>query len=437
MTAKGTFPAELWNTAWQLYPLRWYFISPDYDRALELLGAHLELRIHAFSPEDVVNGWVLPPSWDYRCATISRNGQCLYDASENPLRIIALSTAFQGSVSREVLREHLHWDRRHEQWVPWHFRQLYRPWERTWGFCVPKTFYDALEPRDYDVSIRTEEFASPLKVADYTIPGLRPETVALVAHLDHPHMANDDLAGVLVGVRLMHLLAQQRRKFTCRLVIVQEITGSEYYLAKMAASGEKQNFIAAMFLEMLGSDTPLALQLSHHGNTPLDDAVRAALEASGQTYRVGPFRTIVGNDEINWASHGIPMSSISRFPYPEYHSDQDDLTVLSPDRLEESARLVLDAFDRFEQQQWYRKTFAGCVCVSHPDYDLYVDAGQPALGGASTDQVQALRRLMDGIPIELGSAKTARQLATQFGLAEATAEAYLRRWVEKGLLETY
>ena len=432
MSAPPAFPPDLCRTMEQLYPLRRYFISPDYDRALELLGRHLDLRIHSFQPDEPVNRWVLPPSWDYRRATISRHGRCLYDAGAHALRIIALSTAFEGRLSREVLREHLHWDVRHDDWVPWHFRQLYRPWQRTWGFCVPKTFAENLEAGDYDVSIETEEYPAPLKVADCTLPGQRPQTIVLVAHLDHPQMANDDLAGVMVGVRLMQLLAQRPRRFTYRLVIVQEIVGSEYYLAKMAANGEKDRFLAALFLEMLGSDTPLALQLSYGGASILDHAV---LQASAIAYREGAFRTIVGNDEINWESHRVPMTSLSRFPYPEYHSDHDDLSVVSPDRLEGAARLVLAALEHLDADRWFSKCFSGCVCVGHPAYDLYIDAGQPAFAQQPSERVQKLRRLMDVIPIELARPTSVRQLAAQFGLPEDVVEAYLLRWQEKGLLK--
>lgn len=434
MSLAAAFPADLWQTTQQLFPLRRYFVSPDYDRALELLGRHLPLRIHEFSPDRPLGGWTIPPSWDYTRATISRQGRRLYDAGPHPLRIIALSTAFTDRVSREVLRQHLHYDRRHADWVPWHFRQLYRPWDRTWGFCVPQTFYDALEPGTYDVAIETIERPAPLKVADCTLPGRRRETVLLVAHLDHPHMANDDLAGVMVGLRLMQLLGQRPRCFSYRLVIVQEIVGSEYYLARMAAEHELEHFFAGLFLEMLGSDTPLALQLAHGDNGVLEDALRGAVQAAGLPLAQGPFRSIVGNDEINWESRGVAMTSLSRFPYPQYHSDQDDLSIISPERLEESARVVAEALERFDDQRWLEKRFAGCLCASHPDYDLYVDAGQPAFDGRPPAEIANLRRLMDAIPIQLNRPRTVGQLAAAFDLPEAVAAAYLRRWEEKGLL---
>ena len=402
--------------------------SPGDDRAARTVA---DSRVPPGRP---LGGWTIPPSWDYTTATVSRQGRCLYDAGPHPLRLIALSTAFAGSVSREVLRRHLHYDRRHPQWVPWHFRQLYRPWDRTWGFCVPQTFYDALEPGSYDVLIETQERAAPLKVADCTLPGRRRETVLLAAHLDHPHMANDDLAGVMVGLRVMQLLGQRPRRFTYRLVIVQEIVGSEYYLAQMAAEHELEHFFAGLFLEMLGSDTPLALQRAHGGNAVLEEALRRALGTADMPFREGPFRSIVGNDEINWESRGVPMTSLSRFPYPQYHSDQDDLSVISPQRLEESARVVLEALQRFDEAGWLEKCFAGCICASHPDYDLYVDAGQPAFDGTPPAQIANLRRLMDAIPIELARPKTVGQLAAAFDLPEAVAAAYLRRWQEKGLL---
>lgn len=434
MSGRFQFPRELWQTFEQLYPLRRYFVSPDYDQALELLGRHLDLRIHRFEPGKQVNRWVIPPGWQCKRATISRGGRCLYDGTEHALRVIALSTSFEGRVSRDELREHLHFDARHHDWVPWHFRQLYRPWERTWGFCVPKTFYDALEPGRYDVLIETDEYPGALKVADSTLPGRRAQTIVLVAHLDHPQMANDDLAGVMVGVRLMQLLGQQPRQFSYRLVIVQELIGSEYYLARMADTGEIASFFGSLFLEMLGSATPLALQRSHGGTAALERALEQQLKSRGLEHRIGAFRMIIGNDEINWESYGVPMTSLSRFPYPEYHSDRDNLSIISPERLEQSAQLVLAALEQLESERWYSRSFRGCPCTSHPDYDLYIDPGQPAFGSQTSEQTRRLRMLMDAIPIELAKPASSAELAERFVLRRDVVDAYLLRWVEKGLL---
>ena len=130
------------------------------------------------------------------------------------------------------------------------------------------------------------------------------------------------------------------------------------------------------------------------------------------------------------------MSSLSRFPYPEYHSDRDDMSIVAPAEADgQSAQLVVAALDRLEEERWVKKKFCGSLCLSHPRYDLYVDAGQPAFGQHPSEQIAKLRTLMDALPMELVAPRTVGELADQAGLPRDVAEAYLRRWEEKGLIE--
>ena len=213
-------------------------------------------------------------------------------------------------VSRGELLKHLHYDHRDPQATPYHFRQNYRPWERDWGFCVPQTFCDALAEGEYEVEIATKESIGDLKVASYTKAGDHPETFTFVAHLDHPGMANDDLAGVAVGVELFKRLADSRTKFSYQLILVQEIIGSVYYLGKLPLL--REHLVESCFLEMLGSKTDLALQKSYKGETLLEKTLENLIKQL--PHRVGPFRSVICNDEPVWESYGIPMASISRFP---------------------------------------------------------------------------------------------------------------------------
>jgi len=429
------FPHELSELMHTLFPLRRYFCSPDYERAIRLIEEVVPLRRHEFSPEASVNHWQIPPSWDYTTAKIYHDGDCIYDASDCALKIVALSAPFTGTVSREELRRHLHFDRRHPDWVPWHFRQLYRPWERNWGFCVPQRFYESLKPGDYDVVIETLEGRQPLTVVDYHIQGRSSKTVVLVAHLDHPHMANDDLAGVMVGLRIMQLLADKPRKFSYRLVLVQEVIGSEYYLDKMRKTGEFEHFFCGLFLEMLGTQTPFALQTSYVGDSPMDKYLRESLDAAALQWCEGPFATVIGNDETNWEAHGVSMPSLSRFPYEEYHSDRDNMDIIDSNCLEQAAKIVMDALDRLEDEQWVIKTFKGVPCLSNPSLDLYVDPGQVTFGEQPTEQAKNLRRMMSTLPMELASVKSVTELAEEFDLPRPVVAEYLGRWKDKELVK--
>jgi len=414
-----------------LAPLDRALCSSGYDRAIDYLCGLLPFDILEFDPADEHNGWVVPPHWDVVTARIEHQGRLVYDGTWHPLGVIALSAPVQARVTREELREHLHFDHRFPDALPFHYRQQFRSWERDWGFCVTRQLYDSLPPGDYEVTIETREAARPLRMLELRLPGERPETIAVCANLDHAGVANDGVSGVAVGVEVFRRLASRRRRFSYALVLCQGIIGSEYYLARGA--DRRAPVFEALCLWMLGSATPLALQGSLDHRSNVERALADTLDADGIEYRQGGFEEIIVNDEYVWEAHGIPAPSLSRFPYPEYHSSRDSIDIISERSLAEAADVVDRAFTRLETTPLVRRQFAGTVCLSSPRYDLYLDLGQAALGDSSDDARRAWRRLMDYLP-SLERPVTVAWLAARFGLPEAPVEQYLRRWQEKGLL---
>lgn len=416
-----------------LTPLNRAVCSSDYDRAVAALCDVLPFRVIRIPQTFRHNGWVIPPSWDVEEAWIARDGRIIYDATEHPLQVIALSAPFSGTVPLEELRHHLHYDHRDDTSIPFHYRQQFRSWQRDWGFCVPKQFYDQLAPGDYEVLIRTCEGDSELKILEYIHHGATDTTIVLGGNLDHAGVANDGLAGCVVGIEVLRRLAGRKTKFSYALVLAPGIVGSELYLATRTEA-ERGRLLEGIFLEMLGSVTPLALQAPRRATAATLHGLQSSLDARAVEYRTGAFGTILVNDEYVWENHGIPMTSLSRFPYPEYHSSRDSVEIIRNAPLEEAADVVSDAIDRLERSPFLVKKFSGNLCLSNPQYDLYVDYGQVALGDEITDRRLRLRQLMDLIP-SLDRPTSVRSLADQVGLPEQDALEYLERWAEKGLVD--
>ena len=169
------------------------------------------------------------------------------------------------------------------------------------------------------------------------------------------------------------------------------------------------------------------------GDSGLDALIPAALAASGAAHRVAAYPEIIVNDEYIWEAYGIPMSSLSRFPYPEYHSSRDDMSIIRERSLEEAVEVLLHAIDALESTPLVRKTFVGTICLSNPRYDLYVDPGQPAFGDAPDAQRRRLRRLMDELPA-LRRPKSVAALAASVGLDAPTTLAYLEQCSARGIV---
>ena len=415
-----------------LTPLNRLPCASGYETAVARACDALPFQVLEYSPDQIHNGWVVPPKSDVIAATIHKDGRLVWDGLSHPLAVIAYSAPFRGPVDLDELKRHLHFDVRFADALPFHFRQTYRTWSRDWGFCVPRDLHDSLRDGIYAVNIETLETTSPLRVLEYVHRGKLDTTIVVGSNLDHPGVANDGPAGCVVGIELFRGLRGRQTKFTYILALVPGIIGSEYYLGFMSPS-RRANLLEGVFLEMLGSSTELAFQRSREGDSGLDALVPAALSAAGVRHRVAAYPEIILNDEYVWEAYGIPMSSLSRFPYPEYHSSRDDMTIILDQSLEEAVDVLRRTIDDLESTPLVRKTFEGTICMSNPRYDLYVDPGQVAFGAVPEEQHRRLRRLMDELPT-LQRPKTVAGLAASIGLDAGAALAYLERCSARGLV---
>jgi aminopeptidase-like protein len=193
-------------------------------------------------------------------------------------------------------------------------------------------------------------------------------------------MVNDDLTGIVVGIKVMQdLLSRQNLHYTYRFLIVPETIGSIAYLSQNESLIPKMK--GGLFLEMLGLNNPHALQLSFAGNTEVDLCFSLALKDHDPFGWTGAYRTIIGNDERQFNAPGvrIPMLSLSRvlppssanWPYPEYHSSYDTPDVSSAKNLEASRDLVLGMIQAIEDNRVPMNRFKGEIFCSR--FGLFVD----------------------------------------------------------------
>jgi aminopeptidase-like protein len=416
-----------------LTPLNRAVSSIGYDRAVDYLRDELPFRLISVPSSHQHNGWVIPPSWDVDEATITKDGRIIYDGCAHPMGVIGLSKSFSGTVNLEELRRHLFYDHRDDDSIPFHYRRQFRSWDRDWGFCLPKRLFDQLTAGNYEVVIRTTETPGSVKILEYKHHGSLDFTIVFGGNLDHAGAANDGLAGCVVGLEVMRRLQGRKTKFTYSLVLSPGIIGSELYLAGLSEA-ERGRILEGIFLEMLGSTTPLAVQESRRSMVSTLDALKTSLDTMGSPFRTGPFESIIVNDEYVWENYGIPMLSFSRFPYPEYHSSKDTAENISEASLNEAVEALVGTIDRLEASPLIVKKFQGNICLSNPRYDLYVDYGQVALGDELSDHRRRMRSLMDFVP-SLDRPVSVKAVADHVGLPEKDALEYLQRWAAKGLVD--
>jgi len=351
-----------------LYMLNRTLISDDYDSALKYLGGILPMKIHSMKSGSAAWTWTVPPKWSVKKATIHSGNTRICDWSDHPLYLSSYSIPYSGRISKDELLEHIITDPDRPNAVPYHYH-YYNP---DWSFCLPFNLVKNLKDGDYDVEIDTEFADGEIKVGEWVVPGDTEESILFSAHLCHPGQVNDGLLGVAIGLCLMKWLSTvPSRHYTYRFIAHPENIGSLCYLHE----NQKlvKDIIGAVFLEMLGNKNHIKLQKSRQGTTCIDELMELALENSGKPYGVGPFRKVICNDEININGPGIdiPCVSITRWPYPEYHTSDDNPDILSMEKIKDSIDICKRFITLMEHNVYPARKYTGNLFLSK--FGLYED----------------------------------------------------------------
>jgi aminopeptidase-like protein len=420
----------------KIYPLRLAPVSEDTDKAAEILCKELPFIVHEYPSGLELNGWIVPQKWKAVRAEIRKEGVLIYDGMRHPIGVIGYSTSFKGKVSLKLLKEHLFYHPGIPESLVYHCDYYYKQWKKNWGMSVPRTLYDNLVDGDYEVILETVFEEGTMKVLDYLLKGDNENTIILNAHNCHAGQANDDIAGIIVALEVIkRLTKREKRKYSYRIIIAPEHLGTVFYLAsvseKMASS-----FKYAMFLEMLGNNNRLALQESFTGESLIDRAARCYLKHNFPDHFESKFRKIVGNDETVWESPGyeIPCISLSRSPYPEYHSDRDDASIISEEKMEDSVRTVLGIINILETDTRMKRHFKGLVALSNPKFDLYISTADPSIRNIVTEDQKKWNYLMDCVVRYFDGKTTVLDIAEKHDIDYVKLYNYIKKYEEKGLV---
>lgn len=420
----------------KIYPLRLAPVSDDTDKAVEILCNELPFKIHEYKSGLEHNGWTVPQKWKAVRAEIRKDGRLIYDGMRHPLGVAGYSTSFKGEVSLGELRKHLFYHPNIPDALVYHCDYFYKPWLRNWGLSVPYHLYHNLEEGTYEVDIQTVFEDGTMKVLDYLLEGESTDTVILNAHNCHAAQANDDISGVVAAIEIIKRLeTRKKRRFSYRIVIAPEHLGTVFYLANLPERTVK-TFKYTMFLEMLGNENRFALQESFTGESLIDRAAHHYLRHKFPDYYGDKFRKIVGNDETVWEApgHEIPCSSLSRWPYQEYHSDLDNEYIISEKRLEEAAETVMGILDILETDTGVKRHFNGLVALSNPRYDLYISTFDPSIKNSVPDEQKKWNHLMNCLPRYFDGKTTILDMAIKHDLEYSNLYKYIKKYKSKGLI---
>lgn len=353
-----------------LTPLARTLVHDDNARALTFIAEQLpNCSIKGYASGTTVWTWQIPHAWRLLASKLydADTNEILWDGLSHPLATVNYSLPFEGEVDAETLSQHLFSQPARPDAIPF----VYRFYDRDWGFCVPAVLREKILSRNrFKVCIQTEEKPGELLVGECVLKGACSEEILIVSNICHPGIANDSLTGAVAAVDLARYLAEQPNlKYTYRFLFLPETIGSVAYLAHHPDVIERA--VGGFFSEMLGNENTHCLQLSRRGDTYWDTVAQNALKDFGVPFRTAAFLTSAANDEkvLDAPGVNIPTISLTRYPYPEYHTSDDNAAFISAERLTESCAFIRFLFNRIERD--YKPVYIqkGPVCLSL--HDLY------------------------------------------------------------------
>lgn len=302
----------------ELYPMNRCLLGEGYDNALIWLRHLLPFEVLEFPSGIKLGTWTVPDEWVVRDAWVKFNGEKILDYKTQPLSLVVGSLPFHGEVDLSGLKQHLYSSEDRKNDTPY----IFKYYEKDWGLCIPKStpLYEGI----YEVFIDTEYRPGVMKVGVHTIQGKLDKEILLLAHLDHPYQANDNLSGVAC---LVDLVTRLKSDYTIKLIICPETIGSIAYALTQDTS--KVEF--AISVDICGNKNPVLVNKSFNQEHKINRIAHLALHKLGEGHRKGTFRSLIGSDEgvFNDPDIGIAGIMLSTFPFPEYHTASD-----TPDKID-------------------------------------------------------------------------------------------------------
>ena len=423
----------------KLYPFDYSIAGSGNDLAIKEFLKFLPFKVHSFKTGTSLNGWKIPHSWKLKKGIIKNGSQIIFDAKKKKFGIPVQSPSFSGKVKHDVLLKHIFTSKKKDA-TPYNWSGLYRGKKPSWGFCMSQNELKKIKKKNYQIEIQTETKKSNMKVLEFTLRGKNKDTIIINAHNCHPFQANDDISGCAMGIKLFQDLKKlKNRKFTYTLLIAPELYGPIFWLNKISNS-KLNNLKYSILLKSVGNNNKIKLQHSVKKDTEIDKLALRALRKSQEKYLAGNFRTIYGNDEIVFDSPGFNIHTISltRSPFPEYHTDKDTPQIISQDKLNKTYSILKTMIIDLEKQIRFRNKYKGVISLSNKKYNLYLNAESPGLDKKRYTKKQKLwNLLMNNLPSFLEKKMSVQEIALYHDLPYKEVLKYCKKWENKNLIERY
>ena len=416
-------------------------VADDNKDLFARIAQEIPLKMFRIPSRDIFNGWQVPDNWRVNRAKLFKEGVEVFDGKSHALGVARYSKPFTGEMDWESLSRHIVTNPVIPDAYMFHCAWQYRPWDADWAMCIPHRIYRDLGPGSYRVELEIEYAIGEMLVAHHHKQGQSEKIVVFNSNTCHPHMANDGFAGTTVLIRLFQWLAKQDTFYSYRLVLGPEHLGSVFYLRDLP-SVEVNRMICGVFEEMPGTAGSIKATSTFLGGHMLDKAFANVLRHHSLSHSLVPWRMGAGNDETVWEAPGyeVPFVELTRCedqfaPYREYHSSLDTPELMDESQLEEMLDILKRAVMILEQNCFIKRKFDGLICLSNPEYALYLERPDPTIVKDLEADAEKWGHLLDCLFRYMDGAQTILDIALKHDLSFDRLLQYLKRFEEKGLVD--
>jgi aminopeptidase-like protein len=334
-----------------LYPICRSITGDGVRATLNRISKDLPIEIHEVPTGTQVFDWTVPREWNIREAWIKGpDGEKVIDFAEHNLHVVNYSAPVHEHLTLAELRDKLHSLPDRPGWIP--YRTSY--YDESWGFCLSHDQLESLSDGTYEVYIDSDYKEGALTYAECVIEGESDDEVLLSAHTCHPSLANDNLSGIALLVRLGMALASTNTRYTYRLIFAPGTIGSITWLARNKEHASKIRH--GLVLSCVGDAGGPTYKRSRRGDAAIDRVVARVFADSGPSGDIQDFSPY-GYDERQYCSPGfnLPVGLFERSKYgefPEYHTSADNLDFISAAELDKSYALVAKIIEILETD-WF------------------------------------------------------------------------------------
>jgi len=416
-------------------------VADDNERLFARIAEELPLTLLRYRSGDSFNGWLVPQNCRVEKAEIRRDGRLVFDGGAHTLGVARYAKSFSGAIDWPALQPHLVTNPDLPSAYVFHCMWQYRPWAADWAMSVPYEIYRDLGPGRYEVELVTSYAPGEMIVAQHEKKGRSDQTIVFHSNSCHPHMANDGFAGTALLIRLFQWLATQDTWHSYRLVIGPEHIGTVFYLRDLAPP-DLDKIVCGVFEEMPGTKGPIKVASTFLGGQKIDRAFRNAVQHHARAYALVPWRQGAGNDETVWEAPGyeVPFVEVTRSeallePYREYHTSLDTTELMDPAQIDELLTVLMKVIETVETDARIHRRFDGLICLSNPQYNLYMERKDPAIDKDLPADAEKWGYLLDCLLRYFDGSMTVLDIAEKHDLPFDRVRRYIARFAEKGLVD--